>query len=83
MAKALRLHTLPQDEPILRALNAELSFPLSAEIKELIEDMKLTVQKAPGIGLAAPQVGRSLMLAIIHLEEFGIEAFALINPKII
>ena len=45
--------------------------------------MKLTVKKAPGIGLAAPQVGHNLMLAIIHLEEFGLDSFALINPKII
>ena len=83
MAKILQLHTLPKDEKILRAPNAEISFPLSADIQELIEDMKLTVKKAPGIGLAAPQVGHNFMLAIIHLEEFGIEAFALINPKII
>ncbi|OGE76025.1 MAG: peptide deformylase [Candidatus Doudnabacteria bacterium RIFCSPHIGHO2_02_FULL_48_21] len=83
MPKVLRLHTLPEDEKILRAPNAEVNFPLTVEIKELIEDMKLTVRKAPGIGLAAPQVGHNLMLAIIHLEEFGIESFALINPKVI
>ncbi len=83
MLKMLRLHTLPNDEKILRAPNKELSFPLNKKILELIEDMKLTVKKAPGIGLAAPQVGHNLMLAIIHLEEFGLDSFALINPKII
>ncbi|OGE79255.1 MAG: peptide deformylase [Candidatus Doudnabacteria bacterium RIFCSPHIGHO2_01_FULL_46_14] len=83
MPKTLRLHTLSQDEAILRAPNIELTFPLSKDVLELIEDMKVTVKKAPGIGLAAPQVGANLMLAIIHLEEFGIEAFALINPKVI
>jgi len=83
MPKLLQLRTLPADEKVLRAPNKELSFPLSAAVKELIEDMKLTVKKAPGIGLAAPQIGHNLMLAIIHLEEFGVEAFALINPKVI
>ena len=83
MSKLLRLHRLPEDEKILRAPNEELSFPLSKEIKKLIEDMKLTVQKAPGIGLAAPQVGRNLMLAIINLEEFGMESFVLVNPVVV
>lgn len=83
MAKILRLHTLPNDEAILRAPNVELSFPLPSEIRELIEDMELTVKRAPGIGLAAPQVGHNLALAIIRLEEFGLGSFALVNPKII
>lgn len=83
MAKFLRLHTLLTDKEILRASNNELSFPLDKKNLALIEDMKLTVRKAPGIGLAAPQVGHNLRLAIIHLEEFGMKSFALINPKII
>lgn len=83
MSKILRLHTLPADEKILRATNAELAFPLSERLKALIEDMKLTVKKAPGIGLAAPQIGHNVMLAIIHLEEFGIESFPIVNPKIV
>src|SRR3990167_8095620 len=83
MGKILRLHTLSGDEAILRAPNKELTFPLDKKTLDLIEDMKLTVKKAPGIGLAAPQVGANLMLAIIHMEEFGMESFALINPKIV
>src|SRR3989344_5801465 len=83
MSKILRLHTLPANEPILRAPNSELSFPLTDQIKALIADMKLTVQKAPGIGLAAPQVGANLMLAVINLGEAGEEPFALINPKVV
>lgn len=82
MPKVLKLHTLLSSEKFLRAPNAEIRFPLSREIKSLIEDMKLTVKKAPGIGLAAPQVGQNLMLAIINLEGFGVEPFAIINPGI-
>jgi peptide deformylase len=83
MSKLLRLYKLSGDEKLLRTANQEISFPLSKDIKRLIEDMKLTVKKAPGVGLAAPQIGKNLMLAVINLESFGIEPFAIINPRII
>jgi len=82
MAKKLKLYTLPKDEAVLRAQNKELSFPLDKKTLALIEDMKLTCVKAPGIGLAAPQVGENLMLAIINLPELG-PPFAIVNPRII
>lgn len=83
MSKTLRLHTLPQDEPILRAPNKELAFPLSKEILSLIYEMRIAVKEFKGIGLAAPQVGQNLALAIINLEEIGIPKFAIINPKVV
>lgn len=82
MPKQLHIYTLPRDEKVLRTPNDELTFPLSSAIRELIEDMKLTVQKAPGVGLAAPQVGKNFMLAVINLEELG-QPFVIINPKVI
>ncbi len=45
--------------------------------------MKLNVRKAPGIGLAAPQIGKNLNLAVINLEEFGTPVFPLFNPKVL
>ncbi len=68
---------------ILRKETADIPFPLHKDIKRLIRDMLVTVKKADGIGLAAPQVSRDLNLAIIYLEEAGVPAFPLINPKII
>ena len=38
----------------------------SARIRELIEHMRETLSDAPGVGLAAPQIGESLQLAIIE-----------------
>ncbi len=38
----------------------------SREIRELIRDMRETMYKAPGVGLAAPQIGRPLQLAVIE-----------------
>lgn len=55
-------------EPVLR----QQARPLrpneirSREIRELIADMKETMYAAPGVGLAAPQVGRNLQLAVIE-----------------
>jgi peptide deformylase len=39
------------------------------EIQRLIQDMKETMQDAPGVGLAAPQVGPPLRLAVIEDRE--------------
>lgn len=67
---------------VLRRPVADVTFPLSKEVKRLIRDMLDTVIKADGIGLAAPQVGKSLNLALIYLEHSGVPVFPIINPKI-
>jgi peptide deformylase len=41
----------------------------SREIRELIEEMKQTMYAAPGVGLAAPQIGRGIQLAVIEDRE--------------
>jgi peptide deformylase len=41
----------------------------SKEIQKLIESMRKTMRDAPGVGLAAPQVGLSLQLAVIEDRE--------------
>ena len=38
----------------------------SREIRELIERMKETMYAAPGVGLAAPQIGQGIQLAVIE-----------------
>src|SRR3984957_20912626 len=50
-------------------------------IQEFIEAMRETMQDAPGVGLAAPQVGVSLQLAVIedreeYSKDFSREALA-------
>jgi peptide deformylase len=37
----------------------------SEEIRHLIDQMRATMEAAPGVGLAAPQVGRSIQLAVL------------------
>ncbi len=67
----------------LRRPTENLTFPLKKDIKRMVLDMLDTVKKADGIGLAAPQVSKSLNMALIYLEEAGVPPFMLFNPKII
>ncbi|MBU6447726.1 peptide deformylase [Patescibacteria group bacterium] len=73
---------LKYPEKVLRVKGKEVGFPLTKNIKHLIKEMHITVKKAEGIGLAAPQVGKSLRIVVINLEHLGIPAFTLINPEI-
>ncbi|MDE3047733.1 MAG: DUF952 domain-containing protein, partial [Verrucomicrobiota bacterium] len=54
--------------PVLRQVARELSVEeiVSPEIQNLIEIMKATMRAAPGVGLAAPQIGKPLQLAVIE-----------------
>jgi peptide deformylase len=58
-------------DPVLRQRARPLSKPeiLSPEIQRLIEEMRETMREAPGVGLAAPQIGRDLQLAVIEDRE--------------
>ncbi len=64
----MRLKIVQTGEPILR----EAAKPLSkvelqgSEIQQLIEAMRETMYDAPGVGLAAPQVGIGLQIAVIE-----------------
>jgi peptide deformylase len=55
-------------EPVLRQTSLKLSREniLSPTIQQLIDQMRETMHKAPGVGLAAPQIGLGLQLAVIE-----------------
>jgi len=67
----VRLQIVQAGEEVLRVQAEKLSREeiLSKKIRELIEHMRETVRHAPGVGLAAPQVGVSLRLAVIEDRE--------------
>ena len=53
---------------------------------KLVEDMAETMYDAPGVGLAAPQIGKSIKLIVVDISEDkeGEKKYmALINPEII
>ena len=66
-------------DPILRQLTPPVT-TITDELQRLIHDMFDTMYHARGIGLAAPQVGRSVRLAVVDL---GDDPFVIINPEIV
>ncbi len=77
----LPILTYPNE--LLRKPTQPVTFPLSKEIVKLTKDMIDTVEKADGIGLAAPQVGKSVKVVVINLQKSGVPLMALYNPKIV
>lgn len=65
--------------PVLRGKARRVS-QVDRPIQKLIDDMIETMAKAPGVGLAAPQVGVPLRLAVIDVED---KITVIINPEIV
>jgi len=63
-----KLDVVQVGHPVLRQTARELSVEeiMSPEIQTLIETMKATMRAAPGVGLAAPQIGKPLQLVVIE-----------------
>ena len=57
----------------LREMAEPVEFPLSDEVKQLIQDMADTMYDAPGVGLAATQIGVSLKIAVTDTAWRGEE----------
>lgn len=51
-------------------------------VEKLVADMIETMYAAPGVGLAAPQIGVSRNVAVFDAQD-GLGARVLINPKIV
>ena len=64
----MKLEIVQVGDPVLRQPARPLSTKeiVSKEIRSLIESMRECMYEAPGVGLAAPQVGLSLQLAVIE-----------------
>ena len=50
-------------------------------IRRLVQDMIETMREAPGVGLAAPQIGVPLQVAVVEAEKD--EVYVLVNPEIV
>ena len=71
-------------DPVLRVRCPEVE-QFDSELAELAKDMVETMYAAPGIGLAAPQVGVELRLAVVDVsvgdEDDSLHFF--VNPEIV
>lgn len=57
---------------------------LAPELPQLLKDMWATMERARGVGLAAPQIDRNLRLAVIDVRPEGKSSrLVLINPEIL
>ena len=81
----LKIVTLP--EPVLRRKTRAIT-RFDAALQTLIDNMIETMREAPGVGLAAPQVGRSDRLIVVEypeddeIEDAPKKLFVVINPEI-
>ena len=66
-------------QPILRERTKKVS-TYGASLHRLLDDMLETMRDAPGVGLAANQVGVPLQVAVIEVDNRIIE---LVNPQIV
>jgi len=64
--------------PVLRQKAKRVS-QIDKPIQKLIDDMIETMHAAPGVGLAAPQIGVPLRLAVIEVDD---KVTVIINPEI-
>jgi peptide deformylase len=74
-------------DPVLRQRAKDIE--QGTDLKQLIDDMFETMHGASGIGLAAPQIGKSIRLFVVDgtvlEDEEGMENFkkAFVNPEIL
>lgn len=84
--------------PILKFISKDVPFPLSKPKQDLIKQMhqylvesnnpEIAVKKnlEPGVGLAAPQVGKNLNICLVYIEDENNQPYfdqIFINPSII
>ncbi len=77
--RPIRILGEPGDD-VLRLPGQEVEC-IDGSLQQLIDDMIETMRDAPGVGLAAPQVGIPLRLIVIGVPE--LPAFALVNPEVV
>lgn len=75
---------LTYPEPLLKELSTPVA-KVDGEIKALISDMLETMYEAPGIGLAAPQLGVLKRVIVLDIEyrEGERHPIVVINPEIV
>lgn len=67
--------------PVL-AMKCQPIAEVNDDIRRLAADMGETMYEAPGVGLAAPQVGEPIRMVVIDVSEDKNQLLTLINPVI-
>jgi len=83
---ALRELTLFPEEVLRQKAQPVESF--DEDLAKLVDDMIETMREAPGVGLAAPQIGISKQVIVVEFgdeedESFPKQLYVMINPEIV
>ena len=73
---------LPWPAPVLRRPAAPVE-AITDEIRAIWDDMIDTMEAMPGVGLAAPQIGVPLALAVVDASSERGRAVRMANPEVI
>jgi len=71
-------------DPILRQKTEEVS-AFDSSLARLVAEMAATMYAAPGVGLAAPQIGDLRRVAVVDIDPTGprSELHVLVNPRVV
>ena len=73
---------VPWPNPCLKA-KAEPIVKITAEITQIWQDMIVVMEAMPGVGLAAPQLGMGLRLAVVDASSVRGQVMRMANPEIL
>lgn len=73
------LRILTEPDPVLYRKSVDVADPSDPFIQRLILNMRETLKKNKGIGLAAPQVGVNKKVILINLWK---DEYVLLNPRL-
>lgn len=73
---------IPWPDPRLRTAAADVP-EVTDEIRAIWADMIDTMEAMPGVGLAAPQIGVMLRLAVVDASEGRGQAVRMANPEVV
>jgi peptide deformylase len=78
--KILDIRIFP--DPILKAVCTEVT-EVTEDIRELIQNMFITMYNKNGVGLSANQVGKTVRIFVMDTSESGNRRRVFINPEIV
>lgn len=73
---------IPWPDPRLRTAAADVH-EVTDEIRSIWADMIDTMEAMPGVGLAAPQIGVMLRLAVVDASDKRGQAVRIANPEVV
>lgn len=79
------LRIVKHGEPVLKKVSEPVDFDeMKKKLPALLKDMWATMYAARGVGLAAPQIGINLRLAVVDVKAEGKpKPLVLVNPEIV